>query len=301
MDDFKNEFSWSKSRDEVFQTCKREYYFQHYGFWDGWKEGSPAREAYILKGLTTRQAWVGEVVHDFIKKVLIFNKARMQLPLPQLLCELRQRLNEEFCFSKAKGYRQYPKKTGLFEHEYDVPLTQDEWNETFKLAEDAITKFYNSDTLQRIQEISSKNWVYPEEYSHFDFEGTKVNVQLDFAIKESDSGTIYDWKTGKETSNDVAMKIQLPCYALYASQKWKLPPDKIIVKIYNPRLEKEETFAITEEAINGIKQYMRNSIAEMKASLQDPENNSARIEDFPETESKGHCQYCKFKRLCFKN
>jgi CRISPR/Cas system-associated exonuclease Cas4 (RecB family) len=301
MGDFKNEFSWSKSRDEVFQACKREYFFQHYGFWGGWEEGSPAREIYILKKLTTRHAWIGEVAHQFIKKILIFSKAGMLLPLSQLLHELRQQLAEEFNFSKTKGYWQYPKKTGLFEHEYDVPLTQDEWNETFKLAENAVTQFYNSDTLRRIKGTSPKNWIYPEEFSHFDFEGIKVNVQLDFAIKESDSGTIYDWKTGKEASSDAAMRIQLPCYALYASQKWKLPPDKITVRIYNPRLEKEETFSITEEDIINVKRYMRNSIAEMKASLADLESNSANIEDFPETENKRRCQYCKFKRLCVKS
>ncbi|NIM97104.1 MAG: hypothetical protein GTO24_03145 [candidate division Zixibacteria bacterium] len=30
MSEIRNEFSWSKSRDEVFQTCPRQYYFNYY-------------------------------------------------------------------------------------------------------------------------------------------------------------------------------------------------------------------------------------------------------------------------------
>ena len=51
MSTFKNEFSWSISRDRVFQTCPRQYYFNYYGYWDGWETGAPAktRQIYILK------------------------------------------------------------------------------------------------------------------------------------------------------------------------------------------------------------------------------------------------------------
>jgi len=35
MATFKNEFSWSKTRDEVFKTCPRQYWFAYYGFWNG--------------------------------------------------------------------------------------------------------------------------------------------------------------------------------------------------------------------------------------------------------------------------
>ena len=76
---FKNEFSWSKSRDEVFNECKRKYYFNHYGFWGGWDPASPdkIRELYVLKNLSSRHIWIGQVVHDIIKYCL-----------PQQRCDL---------------------------------------------------------------------------------------------------------------------------------------------------------------------------------------------------------------------
>ena len=56
MATFKNEFSWSKTRDEIFKSCPRKYWFAYYGFWNGWLKDAPerARRIYVLKNLKTR-------------------------------------------------------------------------------------------------------------------------------------------------------------------------------------------------------------------------------------------------------
>ena len=53
MNEFRNEFSWSKSRDEVFQACPRQYYFNYDAYWGGWEQNAPerTRQIYILKNL----------------------------------------------------------------------------------------------------------------------------------------------------------------------------------------------------------------------------------------------------------
>jgi hypothetical protein len=38
MAEFKNEFSWSKTRDDVFKICPRQYWFSFYGYSNGWIE-----------------------------------------------------------------------------------------------------------------------------------------------------------------------------------------------------------------------------------------------------------------------
>ena len=38
MTTFKNEFSWSVSRDSTFRKCQRMYYYQYYGSWGGWND-----------------------------------------------------------------------------------------------------------------------------------------------------------------------------------------------------------------------------------------------------------------------
>ena len=53
MADLVNEFSWSRTRDNVFQECRRRYYYQYYGAWGGWDaDADPlVRRLYILKQL----------------------------------------------------------------------------------------------------------------------------------------------------------------------------------------------------------------------------------------------------------
>ena len=66
MATFKNEFSWSKTRDEIFKTCPRQYWFAYYGFWNGWLKDAPerTRQIYVLKNLKNRQTWAGEKIHQ---------------------------------------------------------------------------------------------------------------------------------------------------------------------------------------------------------------------------------------------
>src|SRR5207244_1495250 len=69
MGDLANEFSWSRSRDNTFQECRRRYFYHYYGAWGGWDAGAPedVRRLYILKQLASRQMWAGRVVHDAIE------------------------------------------------------------------------------------------------------------------------------------------------------------------------------------------------------------------------------------------
>ncbi|HEY6105359.1 MAG TPA: PD-(D/E)XK nuclease family protein, partial [Anaeromyxobacteraceae bacterium] len=37
MPELANEFSWSKSRHDKFQDCRRAYFYAYYGSWGGWE------------------------------------------------------------------------------------------------------------------------------------------------------------------------------------------------------------------------------------------------------------------------
>ena len=79
MPDLTNDFSWSRSRDNVFSECKRRYFYHYYGAWGGWEAGATedVRRLYVLKQLASRQMWGGRVVHDAIEMALhIFGAGR---------------------------------------------------------------------------------------------------------------------------------------------------------------------------------------------------------------------------------
>lgn len=73
MSNFKSEFSWSISRDRIFQIWPRQYYFNYYGYWLGWEINVPLRvkQIYILKQLKNRYMWVELKVSSHCEKVAL--------------------------------------------------------------------------------------------------------------------------------------------------------------------------------------------------------------------------------------
>lgn len=300
MTDFKNNFSWSKSRDSLFNECKRKYYYNHYGFWEGWGLNSPERirQIYILKKLISKEIWIGQVVYDIIRNVLSQFKIGNEMSLNYALNILRKRLEKDFNESKSKTYQRFPNKVNaLFEHEYGLLISKDEWNELFKKAEKCIINFYNSDTYKKIKNTPTNNWLFLEDFLNFDFEGTEVFLSIDFAIKEGKNIILYDWKTGRE--RDVETAIQLACYSLFVLNKWDIPPEHITARIYNLSIDKEDEFKIDAEKIENIKDHIRKSISEMKSYLKDKESNFAEEKNFPKEEGSS-CSRCNFKKICIQ-
>lgn len=307
MGEFKNEFSWSKSRDETFKECLRKYYLNCYGFWGGWDINAPKRlrDIYTLKQLISKEIWVGQVVHDLISHFLEQVKKGNLLSLGNLQARLKKTLTEDFISSENKLYIKYPKhKCGLFEHEYGREISTKEKEKLFELAERCITNFYNSDVFNEIKKTNPENWVIIESLlesnptmpQSFEFEGTKIWLKIDFAIKDEKSMIIYDWKTGKERETE--MDLQLACYSIYAMQKWSLKPEQIVIKRYNLAIDKCDQFSISDEQIKQIKDNMKESIGKMRELLKDEINNIAEEEKFLKTKNEWTCGRCNFKRIC---
>src|SRR5262245_42335161 len=124
MADLTNEFSWSRSRDNAFQECRRRYFYQYYGSWGGWEADAPpeVRRLYVLKQLGSRQMWAGRVVHDAVEMALhVFREGR-EVPVEPFVADVVERMRSEWRSSRDGRYRDAPKTVALFEHEYAVPL-----------------------------------------------------------------------------------------------------------------------------------------------------------------------------------
>ena len=130
MNTFKNEFSWSISRDRVFQTCPRQYYFNYYGYWSGWEINAPPRirQIYILKNLKNRFMWAGEKVHSCINHTLTnLQRGISVLNVDQIVSITLKQMREEFKSSREKRYYTHQKTCALFEHEYELRILDAGW------------------------------------------------------------------------------------------------------------------------------------------------------------------------------
>jgi len=300
MTELKNEFTWSKTRDEVFKTCPRQYWFSYYGYWNGWLEDAPerTRQIYILKNLKSRHVWAGEKVHECIQRSLNnIRRGIKVLPVDEIISITLKQMRAEFRSSRSKNYLKNPKTCALFEHEYGIEVTEDQWKEMAKNVEVCLRNFYASDIYDGLKSHPKEEWLEVEEFSSFHLDNIKVNLAIDCAIKERDRVIIYDWKTGKSIPED--LPIQLTCYALYAMEKWQIPPESINIVEYNLSFNKKSWFSVTKGEIEDIKEYIRGSIKDMQSLLIDVENNIPLEEDrFSKVEDERISQRCNFRKIC---
>ena len=304
MADLQNEFSWSKSRHEKFAECRRAYYYAYYGSWGGWEAdpGSPVRELYVLKKLSSRWQWAGSVVHESLRQML--NRARVTgdfLPVDRLLQRTRERARSEWAVSRDKSYwREASRITGLVEHEYGEPVANEDWKRLYdQVVDGAIRAFYESAALEEIRRTPRERWLTVDELDSWDFEGTKIWVAVDFAFADGD-GTVHvlDWKTGREHEVD---HTQVAIYALYAARRWGVPVDGVVgglVYLVGGGGAERVSAAADAAALDACTRDMRESIAAMKAALADPARNLARLDAFPQLEGRDPCRRCPFRRPC---
>ena len=298
-----NTFSWSKSRAEEFQECRRKYFYDRYASWGGWNKNAPpeARLAYVLKNLKNRWAWKGETVHHVVEQVLKSLRAGEFLDPAAAEANLTEIMRRDYRSSKAKKYLEEPKKSlGLFEHEYERQISDAVWKTIHDEAASAIRHFFGSALYRDLGQDDKKNWLVIEDLEEFEFAGAKIYVKLDFARQKDGMIEIYDWKTGKEEKE---VSIQIGAYAIYAMQKWKVPLEKIkafllYLSTPSPAVKEQKlTASLIEETERG----MLESIEAMRTLLADPVRNVPKARElFEFTKNERMCQNCNFLKMCEK-
>jgi hypothetical protein len=304
MENFKNEFSWSKSRDNCFRECERKYYYNHYGFWNGWMNWAheKTKRIYYLKKISIKEVWIGQILHEIIEWILKKFRLGEHIGLSHAIAVLKKRLDSEYIISKIKEYSGFSSKTTkLFEHEYKIKIDSYEKQKLFEYAGQCLVNFYNSDTFMEIRKTPIEDWILLEDFLKFSFNNNKIFLSIDFAMKKNDKIILYDWKTGKERGADFDMQLML--YSMYIQEKFNIKPENIIAKIFNLSIDRVDDFFVNKIKIEKMKGYMEESIQRMKGKLLNIEQNIARESDFkkiyPDNEiSKYPCSRCNYLKIC---
>jgi len=171
MTTLKNEFSWSKTRDEIFKACPRQYWFAYYGLWNGWLKDAPerSRQIYVLKNLKNRQAWTGEKVHNSIhRSISNIRRGINVLPVEEIISITLNQMRSEFRSSTIENLLEKTQNLGLFEHEYGIEVTDQQWKEMAQNVETCLKNFYASRTsIAGWNPHGKEGWLEVEEFSSF--------------------------------------------------------------------------------------------------------------------------------------
>jgi hypothetical protein len=284
-----HEFSWSVSRHDSFQSCRRRYFYAYYA-----SQEDP--EIHRLKRLSALPLWAGSVVHETIEGLL---KARDSLPAPEeqeaiVRAAVHSQMLTDWRESEAGSLR-----FRLFEHEYQVAVEPEDKKIAVGIVMRSLRNFFRSEVLQEAYAAGRERWLTVEDLVSFEVEGLPVFVRMDLAFRDREGRVvIVDWKTGRREGRFNG--VQLAGYALYAAaQGWVSAAEEIRTELAYLALPRYVRRRVDARQLDHARSFIRKSAGNMKALLLDPLLNQARLEDFPMIDRPQACRRCNFRRLCF--
>lgn len=300
-----NQLTWSVSRDRLFRSCRRAYYYHYYGAWGGWEsDASPqTRQLYILKNMTTLEMWAGSIVHDVIAEALRrYARTNNAIRTGELQARAREKLRNGWREAVGGAWKRSPKKTNLFRLYYGngKSLPADETERTKERVYGCLEAFAQSEVLKEIASVSYLNWQPVDTLNSFQMDGVKVWAAVDFAYQDAAGKTrIIDWKTGHEDED--AVRLQLACYAYYAAEAWHVPfEQQRQMGVFLGDGARVSEYNIDSAALVDARDAVLSGVAEMREVLRDVDGNVAAEEDFPPTEKDWPCRRCSFREVCPK-
>jgi len=283
------DFSWSVSRHDCFESCRRRYFYSYYA-------ASEDPEIHRLKKLSALPLWAGNVVHETIEAFL---KERGTAPSETeaeavVKAAVHGQMLADWRDSEAGSLR-----FRLFEHEYQTPVEPEDKKIVVGIVMRSLRNFFKSPTLAAALRAGRERWLTVEDLVSFDVEGVTVFLRMDLAYRDTDGRVvIVDWKTGRGEGR--FNEIQMAGYALYAAREgWAASPEEIQTELAYLAIPRYVRRGIDAKRLDQARAFIAKSAGRMKALLLDPLANVARLESFPMIERPQVCRRCNFRRLCF--
>jgi hypothetical protein len=296
-------FSWSKSRQHSFESCKRRYYYAYYGYWNGWSINAPpkVRKLYFCKNLKNLDAITGVIVHEVIKDFwTVYHNTGERLQLAELL----RKANSEWLVIrenvKSRKYKNTKKTLGILEFDksgWDDKIFSDYFSKTKHL----LSNFYNYAIGLHI----NPEQIYATDDHSIGFfampiEGVSKNVNIyaiaDLIYTVGYNDIITDWKTGL-LDEEKDMKIQMLVYGCWLLTRKNADYDgaaRIKYRIVNLFRGDYAEYQYPSEDYSKFLDWMKKSIQEMYEY-----DYLNRVEEsYPYAEKISTCMICEYRNLC---
>jgi CRISPR/Cas system-associated exonuclease Cas4 (RecB family) len=290
-----HEFTWSVSRHDTFQSCRRRYFFSYY-------LAPEDPEVHRLKKLSALPLWAGSVVHEIIEDLL---KTRDALPSETeqeaiVRAAVHERLLSDWRVSESgPGTDEGELRFRLFEHEYRTPVEAEDKKIVVGTVMRSLRNFFKAPVLQEALAVGRSQWLTVEDLVSFEVGGVTVFLRMDLAFRDrAGRVVIVDWKTGRREGR--FNEVQLAGYALYAArQGWVANAEEIQTELAYLAIPRYVRRNVDARKLEQARAFIEKSAGRMKGLLVDPALNLGRLEDFAMVDRPQVCRRCNFRRLCF--
>ena len=300
------EFSWSNSRASTLDSCKLQYYFQYYGYWNGGKDDAPqlAKDVWAFKQFSTIPQWTGNVVHeiiaDHLQRVKNGEKDITIGGLHDLAFIHLDKALEDTMQVKWKTEKECWR---LQEFERDGGLTDKTQAAIEKRIFESLNAYWKSEILEYILETKPEDWLSIDERNKLTIGDVPIVAAADFVFRDFDNSLfIIDWKTGKEKIDSITQ--QLLVYAEVANRLWNARTEDIkLVGVFlaeDARISQYEVGSAIQMQ-TAFRNRLADSVALMKSLVKNGDmkvNEPLDISNFTRTDKKSNCFWCPYKSVC---
>jgi len=284
---FTDVLGWSISRHEVFDKCKRQYFYQYYS---KHVKDAPQYKISKLKGLTSVPLEIGNAVHDCMEALLNrLQKSDSGIDEERFFKFADDKLKEYF---SAKSFIEIYYKQ---EEALDIAAAGEK-------VRACLSNFIESPCYSWLYMKAMTNrtgWmIEPPGYGETRLCGMKAYCKMDFLFPVDDGVYILDWKTGAK--DQAKHSAQLMGYAAAANSNFSIPWNMIFPKIVYLYPEYDELeIKFSESDLTGYFQTIREQTEAMYALCDDVERNvPLDISAFEKSPSPFLCKNCRFQELC---
>jgi hypothetical protein len=285
---FTPRLGWSISRHEVFDKCKRQYFYSYYS---KFVPCVPHYKMAKLRDLTSMPLEIGNVVHDVIEGFLKrLQKSDSDIDEQRLFLYARQKADEYF--SRKTFIETYYRQVAALSMEH-----------VYSKIDACLKNFIGSPVYSWIFMTAlrcKENWmIEPQGYGETRLNGLKAYCKMDFLMPVADDVYILDWKTGKK--DEAKHGAQLRGYAAAAAHNFTIPWERIFPKIIYLFPEYDELeLRLDENGYAAFVATIRAQTDEMVACCSNAEENiPLPIDAFPMDPSPVVCRQCRYQELCF--
>lgn len=296
------QWSWSFSRNQMFKSCARRYYYNYYGSHNGWEFSAPpsAALAYRLKKLTSLYLVLGDALHKSAEHIVERVIAGHDVPSADFVEEeVRRQLRRVWTSSqKAQElFMQRPNRVDmLHEFYYGMEISKQTIEKINLRATKVAKALVKSEIWEELRKPDTE-LVSCEQFDTFPLNGTPIYAVPDVLYKTSaGQWVIVDWKTGEEVEEN---RDQVALYALYVVKKHGVEVEAITARLEYLNLDTVESLNFTMNELEAVEHSAIQSMEEMQNLLLDPEvNKPMPKEKFALTDARGLCPWCNYYELC---
>lgn len=273
---WRENFGWSVSRQSMWAECKRKYYFNYIGKFEGPRGDFEGMRVKFLSKLKKFVFIEGELIHKAIESQInqhyVGREVSEESAKNLFINELNKiRKRTENCIAEVKN---------------GETIENSKFDE---IQEDGLEQLDNF--FKIIWPIYKKlKYLNHEHVDSFYIDDIKVWVKADLVTK-TDGGTVVitDWKTGKEWG-DIKENPQMSTYILWAMDYYDLPLEKIKAEIAYLRTNKIITTERSDKQLEEVRNMIKSKSLEML--------NVSSLDELPPDPSESKCKVCNFLTVC---